>query len=123
MTEFRNIVFSDMPALRPILGTKRSAQLLNPLKVTWDGGEIIVWEGFVTDGPSIPDRLRGVVYFTNAMLRASIIHDHIYRTKPEGWSRKMADDFFLAMMEADGVGRAGRMAAYAGVRLGGWASW
>jgi len=55
--------------------------------------------------------------------RAAAIHDYLYGEKPEGISRADADRIYRQALAEDGVGRAGRWARWAGLRLGGWYAW
>ena len=81
--------------------------------------------GFRSDGASVPRFFwRLVVPPGDALaLRAAILHDFIYRTRPEGWSRAEADRLFLAVMILDGVPVSRAYLAWAGVRIGGFAAW
>lgn len=119
MTRFSGLSFSDIPAMLPILGTTRDVELLGSLTVTWKGGEFTVPRGFRTDGPSTPNRLRGIVYYTHAQLRPSIAHDFLYVTQPKDWTRERADELFLQGLKVEGVGWLRRKAMWSAVRTGG----
>jgi len=81
-------------------------------------------EGFCCDLASVPRILRIVYDRASFGLRAPILHDFLYRTRPEGVTRKEADQLFRQVMEQVGVGRMKRWVAWAAVRLGGlWAWW
>ena len=111
--------------MRPIAGTKREVELLEPVVCTWDDefGErsLTVPMGFQHDGPSIPSRLRGVVPYTHAKLLASVVHDWLYVARVKGWTRADADALFLASLKAQGVGWFTRQVMHKAVRVGG--SW
>lgn len=117
---FENIVFSEMPAMRPI-GPKRQVVLLEPLRVQWQSGNLEIPAGFIHDGPSIPDRLRGIVFYTHRLLRPSIVHDYLYAKGM--WTRKRCDRFFLEALKTEGAGLVRRHAMWAAVRAGGIGRW
>ena len=123
---FPNLRFSPVPAMLPV-GLKREYKLLEPLRVYWDDGFFEVSEGFVHDGPSIPNRLRGLVYYTHRLLRASIAHDYLYARAGPGcphlWSRERCDRLFLEGLAIDGVGLVRRQVMWAAVRAGGVQAW
>ena len=95
--------------------------LLVPLK--W--GELVVPAGFESDGASVPRFFWRAVFppGDSQALRAAILHDFIYRERPDGWTRAAADNLFLEVMLADGVPEFRARLAYAGVRLFGGNSW
>ncbi len=125
--KFSNISFSPMPAMRPT-GWKRQEKLLEFVSIMWmdEGGyqEIVAPKGFVHNGPSIPNRLRGIVYYTHRLLRPSIVHDYLYTYGYKtGWTRKEADRLFLESLAAEGVGRLRRRAMWLAVRAAGKSHW
>ena len=81
--------------------------------------------GFRSDGASVPRFFWRVVFPPGdaLALRAAILHDYVYRTHPEGWSRADADRLFLAVMILDGVPVRRALMAWAGVRIGGGKAW
>ena len=93
--------------------------------VRWNGKSVTIPAGFESDGASVPRLLWGVVFPAEDLLaiRAAIMHDYIYRTCPEGWTRAEADAAFRDIMIRDGVTKARAYTAYAGVRLCGGSSW
>lgn len=95
--------------------------LLEPLTY----GELTVPPGFASDGASVPRFFWRVVFppGDNRALRAAFLHDWIYRTHPEGWTRAAADDLFRKVLIEDGVSRNSAGMAYWGVRLFGGPSW
>lgn len=124
---FSDIVFSDMPAMRPI-GQKRQAELLEPLAISWvrqgKRQRFVVPTRFIHNGPSIPDRLRGVVYYTHRLLRPSVVHDYLYTYgAKQGWTRKEADQLFLESLSAEGVGIIRRRSMWVAVRIAGRSHW
>ena len=123
MNQFSNILFSDMPSMRPI-GWKRQAEMLDPLAIQWIGGRLVIPVGFVHNGPSIPDRLRGIVFYTHRLLRPSIVHDYLYRHGAKlGWTRKEADRLFLEALKVEGVHLLRRRAMWLAVRAAGKSHW
>ncbi len=123
MSTFKNIIFSDMPSMRPV-GQKRQVKLLESLAITWDSGILKIPIGFIHDGPSIPSRLRGIVFYTHRLLRPSIVHDYLYWHGAKlGWTRKEADRLFLEALKVEGVGRIRRYAMWVAVRAAGRSHW
>ena len=86
---------------------------------------LFVPAGFRSDGASVPRFFWRVVFPPGdaLALRAAILHDYVYRTHPEGWSRADADRLFLAVMILDGVPVRRALMAWAGVRIGGGKAW
>lgn len=124
-----------MPAMEPI-GWKRQAMILAALTISWDHRTkqprqdsifrdgVTVPVGFIHNGPSIPDRLRGIVFYTHRLLRPSIVHDYLYTYGYKtGWTRKEADRLFLESLKAEGVGRIRRRVMWLSVRVAGWTAW
>ena len=86
---------------------------------------LVVPVGFRSDGASVPRFFWRLVFppgDTHA-LKAAFVHDYIYRTHPEGWSRVRADKVFLALLIEGGVPIPRALLAYMGVRLFGRRSW
>lgn len=86
---------------------------------------LIVPAGFESDGASVPRLLWGVVFPRDdrKALFGAIVHDFIYRTHPEKWTRADADEVFLYLLQQGGVSYIRRTRAYVGVRLFGRSSW
>ena len=127
VNQFLRIVFSDMPAMRPV-GQKRQYEMLEPLSASWtrhiERQELTVPIGFIHNGPSIPDRLRGIVFYTHRLLRPSIVHDYLYWHGAKlGWTRKEADRLFLEALKVEGVGLIRRHAMWFAVRAAGRSHW
>lgn len=106
--------------------------LTAPWWVDADGVRYHIPAGFVSDGPSVPERkrwwLRWCTRLLNAALalcrfgkmralRAAVFHDWLYATTIR--RRGVADRLFRLALAHDGVGPAGRWLAWAGTRLGG----
>ena len=123
VSQFSNITFTDMPIMRPI-GLKRQSMLMEFLTITWlPRGDRLTHQinippGFIHNGPSIPNRLRGIVYYTHRLLRPSIVHDYLYSGygAKHGWTRKEADRLFLESLLAEGVGIIRRRVMWLAVR-------
>ena len=62
--------------------------------------DLTVPAGFRSDGASVPRFFWRAVFPPGepAALRAAILHDYVYRTHPEGWSRDEVDRLFLAVI-------------------------
>ena len=88
-------------------------------------GGITVPAGFESDGASVPRFFWRAVFppGDSQALRAAILHDWIYRTHPDGWTRSAADNLFYKVLTADGVPKARARLAYCGVRLFGSRCW
>ena len=81
--------------------------------------------GFESDGASVPRLFWSTVFppGDSKALRPAIIHDYIYRTHPERWTRKMADETFYEMLVSAGISKWRAYKAYLGVRLFGQSAW
>ena len=88
-------------------------------------GDLTVPAGFSSDGASVPRFFWRIVFPPGepGALRAAFLHDFIYRTHPEGWSRAAADELFRKLLIEDGISRTSASLAYWGVRLFGGSSW
>lgn len=93
--------------------------------VQWRGRKLKIPKDFESDGASIPRVLWRLVSpcIHQSTIRAAIAHDFLYRTTPEGWSRKDADEFFHDICKRDGLADFQADLAYIGLRLFGWQSW
>lgn len=101
-------------------------RLLEDLTVIYSGKIITVPKGFESDGASIPRFFwRGLFHpMDNRALKASIVHDYIYRqTDHCGLTRSVADDVFYDLLIENGVPKITAKTAWLGVRLGGMFSW
>jgi len=77
---------------------------------------ILIRQGFVSDGASIPAAARGALGldpFHPAILRAALVHDALYRSQLV--PRRTADKIFLALMIEDGAERHKAEACYRAV--------
>ena len=99
--------------------------LLEDVVIVWNGRVLRIPAGFKSDGASVPRFFWRSVFppGDSRALTAAFAHDFVYRTHPEGWTRKMADDMFYDLLRRDGVGLFNAQTAYWGVRLFGGASW
>lgn len=81
----------------------------------------VIEPGFVCDLDSVP-RHAGPLYawFKGRTVIAAIVHDYCYRS---GVDRKAADNYFLQLMEWEGVRKRYRLPIYWAVRLFGWAAY
>ena len=81
--------------------------------------------GFSSDGASVPRFFWRLVFppGDQKALRAAFVHDWIYRTHPEGWSREAADMLFLKLLISDWMPKYRAYLAWLGVRLFGGPAW
>ena len=116
-----NIIFRTHPED----GYGNVFKAIYPYRVDHGGKSFLIPRGFESDGASVP-RLFWRVVFPNSdshATTAGICHDFIYRTQPEGWTRKDADRMFLALLVEFGTGPLRAYIAYAAVRLFGGIAW
>ena len=81
--------------------------------------------GFSSDGASVPRFFWRLVFppGDQKALRAAFVHDWIYRTHPEGWTREAADKLFLKLLIEEGMPEFRAVLAWLGVRIFGSAAW
>lgn len=108
----------------------KKKKLLAPLTYTLRSGitKITVPEGFITDGASIdPLRYMGLLLLFSLLIgygeRAHTVHDYLYATQPERYTRKDVEKLYYEMLRADGVARWRASIYYAGVYAFGWYRW
>ncbi|RLA60690.1 MAG: hypothetical protein DRQ89_12460 [Epsilonproteobacteria bacterium] len=77
---------------------------------------------FVSDLSSIPALLRPFIPKT-ILGKAPWLHDYLYRTQPEGVTRKRADQLFKEGALDEGMPHWKSHIMYRGLRLGGWMAW
>ena len=95
------------------------------LTVDWRGKRVTVPVGFRSDGASVPRFFWRFVFppgDTRAM-RAAFVHDWIYRTHPDGWTKEEADELFRELLLEDGMPERYARRPYWGVRLFGGDAW
>jgi len=103
-------------------------ELLEPYDVLWVDGEgetlaqFTVEAGLLTDGPSIPKRLRSIVPWYGHHFQPAVTHDDCYRHH-HGLTRAQVDQMFLDGMKDEGVWWGRRQIIYRAVRLGGGFAW
>ena len=99
--------------------------LLEDVTVVRQGHTLVIPAGFKSYGASVPRFFWRSVFppGDSRALLAAFAHDYVYRTHPEGWTRKMADDMFYDILRENGVGWFNAQSAYWGVRLFGGSSW
>jgi len=97
------------------------------LTVDWRGKRVTVPYGFRSDGASVPRFFWRWVFppGDTRALRAAFVHDWIYRTHPEGWTKADADQLFRELLVENGMpgcrsgtraGRTGECVCSAGIR-------
>lgn len=84
---------------------------------------LMVPAGTHTDFASFPKILGLTGDKIDRGLEAAVVHDYLYRPNPYGYTRKKADDIFLAIMKAAGVSWFKRYRRYWAVRSFGWIPW
>ncbi|MEA3346671.1 MAG: DUF1353 domain-containing protein [Candidatus Auribacterota bacterium] len=88
------------------------------------GETIKVSVGFVTDFASVPRVFWWIFPKWGKYGNATVIHDYLYWTQQEKYSRKRADEIFLeGMRDALGVSTIKAYLLYYFVRAGGWMAW
>ena len=89
-----------------------------------DSDELItVPTGFVTDFASIPRMFWTILPKWGKYGNAAVVHDFLYCTQPEQYSRKRADEIFLEAMLVLDVGKCTAKAMYKAVRAFGGPGW
>ena len=88
-------------------------------------GGVTVPSGFSSDGASVPRFFWRLVFppGDHKALKAAFVHDFLYRTHPEGWTKAAADNLFLILLLMNGIPKFSAYLAYWGVRLFGAAAW
>lgn len=81
--------------------------------------------GFESDGASVPRFFWRCVFPPGAprALLAAFVHDYVYRTHPDGWSKDEADKCFYFLLIEQGVPRTSAYLAYLGVKWFGGPAW
>jgi len=89
-----------------------------------DGSKIVIPAYFMSDGGSIPWVFTKGLKPNGVMLAAYHLHDYLYsKSSPYKISRKHADQLLFLYSGAVDYPMHKRQLIYAGVRVGGWASW
>lgn len=79
-------------------------------------GNVLIKRGFLTDGASVPYRVRGLTRITDLKyISCACVHDALYRI--EGYDRKKADKMLDEMLKIQGMGRYERAKVYYLLRL------
>ncbi len=106
-------------------GKKEAYTLRSKLELTFRGRFLRVPKGFRCDGASVPRLLWRLIFppLDRKAVRAAFFHDFVYRSKPDTWSRALADEMFYLILLWDGVRPWRARLAYRGVRLFGGLSW
>lgn len=90
-----------------------------PLVFASSMGVIVVPGGFETDFASVPRLIVTYAFVGNTAHAAATVHDYLYRTPEEPFTRKDADDVMSEAMVATDIPGWRRGLIYAGVRMGG----
>jgi hypothetical protein len=83
-------------------------------------GLVYVPKNFVTDGASIPRVFWAILSPFGAYFPAALVHDFLYSSKNDEFTRDEADGIFLEAMKDCGVPWHRRTLIYAAVRCAGW---
>ena len=92
--------------------------LLHEVRYVTRSGRVIYIPGeFETDFASIPWFFRLIFQpATGKHRRAAVVHDWIYRTADQDFTKEEADLIFLEIMEMDGVSKVKRKMLYQAVK-------
>lgn len=104
----------------------RVFRLMEPIQIIWrDKPAVTVPWGFWSDGASVPRVFWRLVFpkGDEKAIRAAFVHDYIYRTQPEGWTKAEADRMFYDLLLEDGVPKWRAWIAYQGVKWFGHLAW
>lgn len=88
---------------------------------TWQGEEIVVPEGFVTDLASIPWPVRQLVPHNAKERSPAVIHDYLFVIQDRPLSE--ANHIMMDAMIDTGTARHARWLIYAGLMVGSWVAW
>lgn len=117
---------NDDVFLQGIHGRPGWWRVSQPLHYEFEGQEIVVPTGFVTDLASVPRLLWWYLPPHGNYLAAAVLHDYLYGLQMLGGKeikRVVADRVFLAAMADLGVRQLRRRIMHRGVRIGGWNAW
>lgn len=102
-------------------------KLIAPLDYLADQCFIRVPVGFETDLASIPKGLRWIISQNEEHREAAVLHDYLYSVGGKfdwfSFTRKEADEIFLAAMNYSGVSWLKRSLMFSAVRSFGWYFW
>jgi len=99
----------------------RNFTLLEPLVYEARNGEVItIPVGAATDGASTPQAMWNVLPPFGKYWMAAVLHDGLYRLMKQPKAR--CDDLLLEAMLSLGVDEREAGIIYAGIKVGGWAS-
>jgi hypothetical protein len=102
-------------------GSSRCFRLEKPFSYVSSKGTIIVPEGFITDGASIPKVFWSILAPFGDYFAAAVIHDYLYNKECPLYNRKEADLIFKEAMFNIGVPWYRRDIVYQAVNTFGWA--
>ena len=97
----------------------------NGLRIKWQGKRLKVPYGFESDWASVPRFFWRFIFPSSdtTARRAAFAHDFVYRTHPEGWTKKDADEMFMYLLIEDGVSEWRAWLAWLGVHWFGGYAW
>lgn len=115
--------FLDIPATCRAIGVRNGSaifQLVGEFRFRSAHGEVVVPDGFVTDGASIPRPFWNIMGPFGSYFESAIIHDYLYSHHNRTHNRATCDAIFLEAMEEQKVGWLTRKTIYRAVRMFGW---
>jgi hypothetical protein len=95
-------------------------KLTGPFRYYSSLGLVYVPKNFVTDGASIPRVFWSILSPFGAYFPAALVHDFLYSSKNDEFTRDEADGIFLEAMKDCGVPWHRRTIIYSAVRCAGW---
>jgi hypothetical protein len=118
------LAFLDHIIVRPLLNGI-DWELQREVRYATNVGDVIyIPAGFITDFASIPWFFRRIFQpATGKHRRAAVVHDWLYRTSTEPYTKEKSDLIFLEIMKDDGVSKMAREVLYNSVKFGGSSSY
>lgn len=78
-----SMIIENQPLVEPIIGRGRHYRLMNSVGYRWGNERILIWQGYVWDGASVPGILTWFIEpMSPRVIAASLIHDSLY-TNPD----------------------------------------
>lgn len=107
---------------RSIMGT-RKIQVIKPFMVNTSIGLINVPRGFISDGASVPQAFWSVFPPFGKYLEAAVVHDYIYVSLCEWFTKEQADMVFKELLEVLRVSKLKRNTMFHFVSIFGKGNW
>ena len=87
----------------------------------WLHTEIVVPDGMVTDGLSVPRLARSIFDRQGRLFEVAVVHDYLYRQGE--WKRRDCDRLLRDFARSEGVSEWRVQLAYQALRAFGWIAW